>query len=68
MNQGFTLGEVELCEAPKATTSFDFNDPCSYQTFQNEYKERAFDSWGDAHDVLSPLYPKVIGRVVAGRR
>jgi len=66
MNQGFTLGEVEPYEPPKAPTSFDFDDPCSYQTFQNEYKERAFDSWEDAHDVLSPIYPKVIGRVLRG--
>ena len=66
MDQAFTLGEVAPYEEPKPSTSFDFEDPYTYQKFQNEFKERKFSSLEEAHDILSPIYPKVIGRVLRG--
>ena len=66
MNEGFELGAVETYEDPKPPTTFDFNDSCSYQTFQNDFKEREFASWEDAHEVFSAIYPKVIARVLRG--
>jgi hypothetical protein len=66
MNEGFVLDNVEPYEEPKPNTSFDFEDPYTYQTFQNEFKERQFGSWEEAHEVLASIYPKVIGRVLRG--
>ena len=66
MNEGFKLENVQRYEEPKPSTSFDFEDPYTYQTFQNEFKERQFDSWEEAHEVLGSIYPKVIGRVLRG--
>jgi hypothetical protein len=66
MDQGFQIDNVEAYVEPVISTSFDFDDPYTYQSFQNEYKEYKFQSWDDAHEVFRNIYPKVIGRVLRG--
>ncbi len=58
--------ELKLYEKPLPFNCFNFDDAYSYVSFQNEFKEKSYDSWDDMNEEIKTIYPKVINRILHG--
>jgi hypothetical protein len=58
--------KFDSVQQTKQSNSFDFTDPYTYQSFQNQFKEHNFKSYEDLKQTMMAWYPRVIARILHG--
>jgi hypothetical protein len=58
--------KFDSVQQTKQSNSFDFTDPYTYQSFQNQFKEHNFKSYADLKQTMMAWHPRVIARILHG--